>query len=122
MNDEQPGQSKVVPPAMPTKSGFKMLAERIGELRNVLARGKPTVLEFGWLAGGACLGAARMHSLRFLGVYEVHTFADDDQSERVAAQSTSEALAADGQRVVTRLPPKDYKDWGDVVAPARVVE
>jgi hypothetical protein len=48
-------------------------------------------------------------------VRELHIFADDDEPGRVAAERTADRHRRHGRRVVLRLPPIGFKDWGDVV-------
>lgn len=68
------------------------------------------------LACWACLGAARMHRVRIPdGVSELHIFADDDEAGRAAAERTARIQRDAGRRVLVRLPPVGFKDWGEVV-------
>lgn len=64
----------------------------------------------------ACLGSARMHRVRIPdGVRELHIFADDDEAGRSAAERTARIQRDAGRRVLVRLPPVGFKDWGEVV-------
>jgi putative DNA primase/helicase len=64
----------------------------------------------------ACLGAARMHRVCIPdGVREIHIFADDDEAGRTAAERTARIHRDAGRRILVRLPPVGFKDWGEVV-------
>jgi putative DNA primase/helicase len=64
----------------------------------------------------ASLGAGRMHRVAVPPkVRELHIFADDDGAGRAAAECTADLHRHLGRRVVLRLPPPGFKDWGEVV-------
>jgi hypothetical protein len=90
--------------------------ERLG-----LAEGVEDALAATQLSGApcwACLGAGRMYRVAVpYAVREIHVFADDDEPGRVAAERTADHHRQLGRRVVLRLPPTGFKDWGDVVMP-----
>jgi len=63
----------------------------------------------------SCLGAGRMDRVRVPDeVREIHIFADDDEAGRRAAERTARVNHDAGRRVLVRLPPRGFKDWGEV--------
>jgi hypothetical protein len=66
------------------------------------------------------LGAGRMHNVAIpQGVRELHICADDDQAGRTAVERMVERHSREGRRVVVRLPPAGFKDWGEIVSRPR---
>lgn len=110
-------------PAMPRWT-FGMIGDaavRLGAATETLglAEGVEDALaasQLSQLSCWACLGAARMHRVRVPdGVREIHIFADDDEAGRTAAERTARMHRDAGRRVLVRLPPVGFKDWGEVV-------
>lgn len=96
-------------------------AVRLGPATDVLglAEGVEDALaasQLSQLSCWACLGAARMHCVRIPDcVREIHIFADDDDAGQKAAKLTAGIHQDAGRRILVRLPPAGFKDWGDVV-------
>jgi putative DNA primase/helicase len=97
-------------------------AVRLGPAERVLgiAEGTEDALAASQLSQVACwasLGSERMHRVFLPGsVRELHIFADDDGPGLRAAERTAEVHRDLGRRVLVRVPPKGFKDWGEIAA------
>jgi hypothetical protein len=50
---------------------------------------------------------------------ELHVFADDDASGRAASERIEKYHRLLGRRVVLRLPPVEFEDWGAIAIAMR---